>query len=125
MQEPKHWLAFAQTDLLAAKSLTRDGYFSPASYHCQQCAEKALKGFLIAHEADLLKTHDLIKLLGLCKKIDPDFNCLENACSVLTVLATQFRYPSEFEIPDETDCLRFIDLAREVFDFVISKSNHL
>jgi HEPN domain-containing protein len=122
MQEPKHWLEFAKIDLLSAKSLMRDGYFSTAAYHCQQCAEKALKGFLIANTTDLLKTHDLIKLLGLCKKIDQDFAHLENACSVLTVLATQFRYPSEFEIPDETDCLRFIELAQQVFDFVISQS---
>jgi HEPN domain-containing protein len=117
MQEPKHWLEFARIDLLSAQSLTRDEYFSTAAYHCQQCAEKALKGFLIAHEAD-----DLVKLLGLCKKIDPEFSCIDNACSVLTVLATQFRYPSEFEIPDETDCLRFIELAQQVFDFVVSRS---
>lgn len=125
MQEPKHWLEFAKIDLLSAQSLTRDEYFSTAAYHCQQCAEKALKGFLIAHEADLLKTHDLVKLLGLCKKIDPEFCCLDNACSVLTVLATQFRYPSEFEIPDKADCLRFIDLAQQVFDSVTAKNTNL
>lgn len=122
MQEPKHWLEFAKIDLLSAQSLTRDGYFSTAAYHCQQCAEKALKGFLIAHEADLLKTHDLVKLLGLCKKIDQNFSCLNHACSTLTVLATQFRYPSEFEIPDETTCLVFIGLAQEIFDYVVSKN---
>jgi HEPN domain-containing protein len=122
MQEPKHWLEFAKIDLLSAQSLMRDGYFSTAAYHCQQCAEKALKGFLIINETDLLKTHDLIKLLVLCKRIDPEFHNLENACSVLTVLATQFRYPSEFEIPDEADCARFVDLAQQILDFVFFKT---
>lgn len=121
MQEPKQWLEFAKIDLCSAQSLLRDGYFSTASYHCQQCAEKALKGFLIAHDDELLKTHDLDKLLGSCKKIDPAFSCLDHACSVLTVLATQFRYPSEFEIPDHNDCLIFIELAQHVFDFVSGK----
>lgn len=30
MQEPKHWLEFAQIDLFSAKSLTRDENFSYA-----------------------------------------------------------------------------------------------
>jgi HEPN domain-containing protein len=31
-------------------------------FHCQQCAEKALKAYLVAHELDPPKIHDLLIL---------------------------------------------------------------
>jgi HEPN domain-containing protein len=41
----RNWLKKARRGLLSAKRLTRgnDPYFDTAIYHCQQCAEKAIK----------------------------------------------------------------------------------
>lgn len=117
MQEHELWFDFAKIDLLSAKKLLEEELFPTAAYHCQQCAEKALKGFLVFHEIPILKTHDLIKLIDLCKKINPSFQTLEVQASLLTTLITQVRYPSEFDIPDQNDCEKFIRFAEQILDF--------
>ncbi len=45
----KSWLTKANHDLGSARQLSHgpDPYFDTAIYHCQQAAEKALKGFLV------------------------------------------------------------------------------
>lgn len=45
----KFWLRKAQRDLAVAQKLAAD-FPDIAIYHCQQGAEKALKGFLILHD---------------------------------------------------------------------------
>jgi HEPN domain-containing protein len=44
----RNWLIKAQHDLAAARklALSPDPYLDVAVYHCQQAAEKAIKGFL-------------------------------------------------------------------------------
>jgi HEPN domain-containing protein len=55
--EAKHslarsWILKARRDLLSAKRLASgvDPYFDTAIYHCQQCAEKVIKGWLVYHD---------------------------------------------------------------------------
>lgn len=45
------WLVKAQHDLAAARKLATgpDPYLDTAVYHCQQAAEKAIKGLLVVH----------------------------------------------------------------------------
>ena len=50
-------LRCAQIDLAAEPPAPED-----ALYHCQQAAEKALKGFLSWHDQPFPKTHDLGRL---------------------------------------------------------------
>jgi HEPN domain-containing protein len=40
-------------------------------FHCQQAAEKALKGFLAWHDQPFPKTHDLGKLGKQAVEVDP------------------------------------------------------
>ena len=46
MQEHEKWLAIAKEDLGVAKLSLSGKYFSTVAYLSQQCAEKALKGYL-------------------------------------------------------------------------------
>src|SRR5712692_2174096 len=61
------WLAKAQHDLAAARKLSAepDPYLDTAIYHCQQAAEKAVKGFLVFHDQDFEKTHNIRFLVEL------------------------------------------------------------
>jgi HEPN domain-containing protein len=67
------WLHKADHDLLninnnlAASQIPWD----TICFHAQQIAEKVLKGFLVYHGRDLVKTHDLIALLAPCVTLDP------------------------------------------------------
>ena len=44
-----------------------------AIYHCQQAAEKALKGYLALRDQPLERTHDLERLLELATALEPAF----------------------------------------------------
>ena len=72
----KSWLTKAQHDLGSAKRLVSDPdpYFDNAIYHCQQAAEKALKGFLVYHDVEFEKKHNLSVLVDLCSNIEPGFS---------------------------------------------------
>ena len=62
----RNWLTIAYHDLAAAKKLSTgsDPYFDVAVYHCQQAAEKAVKGFLVFHDQPFEKTHDIGVLIA-------------------------------------------------------------
>lgn len=48
-EEADEWITKAEEDLAAARRLLQDDPLpTPAAFHCQQAAEKALKAFLVA-----------------------------------------------------------------------------
>ena len=57
--DTRGWLGKAKEDLQAAKQLLRPSkaLSSAAIFHCQQAAEKALKGFLAWPDVPFRKTH--------------------------------------------------------------------
>jgi HEPN domain-containing protein len=52
-------------------------------FHCQQCAEKALKAYLVAHEINPPKIHNLLILCKMCADLDEDFLSLLDRASDL------------------------------------------
>ncbi len=79
------WLAFAGENLLYAKQGMQADF---APYHtmcflCQGSAEKYLKGFLVFHNWELEKIHDLKKLLLYAIKYDASFRELAPLTEIL------------------------------------------
>jgi len=72
------WLIKAQHDLAAAKRLAQgnDPVLDVAIYHCQQAAEKALKGLLVYRNIPFEKIHDLKVLIGLALPVAPTLSGL-------------------------------------------------
>lgn len=69
-------------------------------FHAQQCAEKALKAFLVFAGIHIEKTHYLPHLVELCARVDPAFEALMSLAAELTDYATGPRYPDEWrDIP--------------------------
>jgi HEPN domain-containing protein len=63
--EGERWLTFAREDLRMAELAMSEGLYNQVCFHCQQCAEKAVKG-LLAHQGQVPpRTHRLGDLLGL------------------------------------------------------------
>jgi len=70
------WLSFARMDITAAQDLfkkqqnPRHRPIEIILYHCQQCAEKALKAFIIQHGTLIrdLHIHNLQILRGACEQ---------------------------------------------------------
>ena len=98
------WFDFARMDLQSAKYLLN---MHPVPieiicYHCEQAAEKMLKGALIAKDIDPPKTHDLVLLCKLCGETDSEYLSLLDSCVELTPYGVQARYPAQLEL-DESD----------------------
>jgi HEPN domain-containing protein len=66
------WLIKAPHDLTAARSLSsvQPPLLDVAIYHCQQGAEKALKGFRVYRDQRVEKTHDLGLLIERAMRIE-------------------------------------------------------
>lgn len=121
MLEHEKWLSIAREDFEVARLALSSQYFSSATYHCQQCAEKALKGYLCFKGEQITKTHDLIKSLEQCMEFDQEFRKLYQAAKELNPFATKFRYPTEFDIPDQAKVIIVIKHAELILKFVMNK----
>ena len=70
------WFAKAQDDLRVAQALLdfQSEHYEAVVFHCQQAAEKAIKGYLTNHKVRFSKTHDIAKLLESVATVDKDLS---------------------------------------------------
>jgi len=125
------WILKAENNLRLAEIAIRqdDPITDGAIYHTQQCAEKALKGFLAFKRSEIRKTHNLAELVVQCAVFDPVFDSLMLDADDLTPKATEFRYPDDFiEIDDKSQLFPAVEevetaiaKAKRILDFVKSK----
>ena len=113
------WIDFTNTDLSTAEFLLamRPQPMEIICYHCQQSAEKYLKGYLIhTGVMEPPKTHNLIFLHSMCLETDNRFTEISHACEALNRYGVQPRYPNEMEIMEQ-EMKKAIEYARCVRDF--------
>lgn len=96
----REWFNIADLDLSAAEFLQK---MNPIPveiicYHCQQSAEKYLKGFLALNGEEVKRTHDLIQLNKACQKYDDSFKTIQEECLMLTDYGVHLRYPFPMDI---------------------------
>ena len=75
-QLTREWLTKAWHDLQTARIIAgaADGPLDTAIYHCQQAAEKSVKGWLAASSIPFEKTHDVRRLIQQAAGAHLDFN---------------------------------------------------
>lgn len=119
----RSWLVKAKRDLLSANELSLAGtpLLDTASYHCQQAAEKAVKGYLLFHDVRFEKSHDIVLLITQAMDVDPSFASFLDKARILTPLAVEFRYPGDFIEPEPEEFREAYDAASVLFEFVIGK----
>ena len=117
----RSWLIKASRDLLSARELAEAAtpLLDTAAYHCQQAAEKALKGFLLYHDVRFEKSHDLELLIGQTANIDGRFADYVEAARLLTPLAVEYRYPGLFVEPEPEELRDAFAAARALYDFIL------
>ena len=119
----KEWFDFAENDLNSAKFLLqmKPNPLEIICYHCQQSAEKYLKGYIALNGGNILKTHDLTHLNKVCIKYDNDFKKIEDDCIELVDYGVQVRYPFHLDL-EEYDMKKAIESANAIKDFILCKS---
>ncbi|SDI59612.1 HEPN domain-containing protein [Natribacillus halophilus] len=99
----EEWFSYARSDLEVAKFLKnmRPIPLEIICYHCQQSAEKHLKGYIAYNGGEIHRTHDLNILNKICTRYHQRFKELTDECIHLTDYGIQTRYPFELQINEE------------------------
>lgn len=117
------WFRIATIDFTSAEYL-QNMHPIPVEiicYHCQQSAEKYLKGFLALQGEKIKKTHDLIRLNKSCQQYDKGFKIIENACLMLTDYAVNIRYPFPLDV-NKSDAIIALQNVKRISEFVLEKA---
>jgi HEPN domain-containing protein len=117
----QEWLVRAEHDLRVARYLLTmpDPPAESVGFHAQQCAEKALKGFLTFHHVPFERRHDLNYLIDLCLSVDGDFEGFRADVDELTPYAVEFRYPDALPLMPLEPARAAVDTAERIYDFVV------
>jgi len=117
----REWLRKASHDLVAARRLAEGPHpvLDAAAYHCQQTAEKAIKGLLVLYDCPFEKTHDVRLLVTQAADVCDAATCLLDDADLLTPYATAYRYPSELVEPTDEELAEALRAASRVFEQVL------
>ena len=116
VSDTREWLLHAREDLETAEDLLalRRRHLESIVFHCQQAAEKALKGFLTWHDCPFEKIRNLEEIGKLCIQIDSALAALMAKAVTLTQYSSRFRYPgAPYELTVE-EATAALELAKEV-----------
>lgn len=122
------WFEFAKQDLKMAEIALIEKLYNQVCFHCQQAAEKFLKGYLMNQNKEVPKIHFLDELLNLCICLDKGFEALREYCSELEDYYIPTRYPDALPgilpegLPDEKDAQEALEFLRKIMDFVMEKN---
>ncbi len=117
----RDWLNKALSDFIASKKLVDDEKTLDCSvFHTHQCAEKALKAFIILTKKPIPKTHDLKFLLELCAGLDSAFVLHREDVKTLNTYGFESRYPNDFFYVDQQEAKQAVAMAEKIF-FTVQK----
>ena len=110
----KQWIDKAEEDLVVVNQLMTMEYppKGAVGFHCQQSVEKFLKAFLLFHEVDIPKTHNIEYLLEIAKKFNTEFGLIDPGN--LTDYGVEVRYPGDFLEPSSIELTFFIEVVEKV-----------
>jgi HEPN domain-containing protein len=112
----RDWVRKAESDFKTAQHLCQSSpdFTEGAAFHSQQSAEKYLKAFLVWHQIEFPKTHNIEVLLGLAGKADDKIREILQEAMVLTPYGVEFRYPGDYPEVTRTDAERALWIADRV-----------
>ena len=118
------WLKKADEDFGFATINLKDPenpFHAQICFHFQQAAEKYLKTYIVAHNLEFRKIHDLPQLLQICSAHKSSFSDLSEECDFLTDFYVDARYPVHWpsEVTRE-EAEKSREYACKIKDFVKS-----
>ena len=120
----REWFEKAEADLATAERECRARKmpnYDAVCFHAQQCAEKSLKGLILALGEIPDRTHDLVLLQKRLREIDNTIDYFESFCLVLTDYAVAPRYPGWEDLIGVVDMNEVIKAAETVLQHVLAR----
>ena len=126
-EHAKRWIEKARNDLLNADNnlAARNVPYDTVCFHCQQAAEKILKGFLVARGCEYPITHNLFVILEKVLECDPTADFLREILAILNPYSVEVRYPGDAWMPTPEDAREARLAAQEVLDWMQERCNRL
>ncbi len=115
------WIEKAEHDFLAAQhsmQLADQGLTDIVCFHCQQCAEKYLKAFLLSRVISFPRTHDLRLLFDLIP-VGSLKGLSRKQVIPLNRYAIESRYPGNWEPISVAEARDAVKMAQSVRQAVI------
>ena len=121
------WRDKAEEDYALIRYLISDNtsYFSAITFHAQQAVEKFLKAFLVFHQKEFPKTHDIDRLLDIIQSIDELLATHLRPTGTLSPYGVDVRYPGDFPDVHENDARNAIRLVELTEIAICSKLDAL
>jgi len=116
--EVESYLRKAERDLATAVRMSESGqdFADIICFHAEQCAEKALKGLMLALGQVPPRTHDLVVLQQALTKLDRRGADLQGYCLALSDYAVAPRYPGWEDLVGTVDIGDVLSSASAVLD---------
>lgn len=116
----RQWIAKSEEDYLVAEHLLEVGTFSLSAvgFHAQQAAEKLLKAYLVHHQVNFPKTHDIDRLPELVSAVDESIGERIADISMLTAFSVEARYPGDYPDVTPDEAIRAVASAARVRDVI-------
>ena len=114
------WRLLAEDDLAIAEHIFTTMNPIPTAgvaFHCQQAAEKYLKGVLVILGIEPPYSHDLVLLYNLIEKHHPSFVSIFSSCVIITQFSVQPRYDRGISLSDE-DIRLVLSHTRTIKEFL-------
>lgn len=117
------WVRKAREDELNVRSILkhRDGAPSGVCFLSQQMAEKYLKAILIFYDLELMKIHDLIKLISLLENNAPGIKEIDEDAALLNQYYIETRYAGDYAEFSWQDAEAALAAAEKIKKFVLQK----
>ena len=118
----EQWLALARQDLRMAELAFAEGIYNQVCFHAQQCAEKAIKGWLEQGGQTPPRTHRMADLLTLLPS--NLMGELSDALGLLDRFYIPTRYPDALPgmlpegLPGPQDAQEALDVAKQALERV-------
>jgi len=117
---PEDWRILAERDMSVADYLAVNMRPLPTeiiAFHCQQAAEKYLKGALVILGEEPPYIHDLDRLCSTAEKYRPSFGSISSLCTIVNYFTVQPRYDRGVSL-SEADMGTVLNHTKTIRDFL-------
>lgn len=117
------WVRKAKDDELNIRSILKhlDGAPSGVCFLSQQMAEKYLKAMLIFYDLELVKIHDLIKLISFLENNAPGIKVIDEEAALLNQYYIEARYVGNYPEFSWQDAEAALAAAEKIKEFILEK----